>query len=398
MAIELTSPSGCVGQPYAPGALPLYPALLGGVRPSGDVPTTGAPAVSFPAGNWAFHTNIQVVGADPTIDPSGFGAAFAVAAEELAGVNVQSVSIRKGPQTNQAVPRVEGLLQHLPGASLASRDIPSWWIEIDGQINSRNGFETDKLNQAISRALASSTRWTGYAHEDWRSKIPRDGGQLWGRFRASNACTGGATYTDVMARACTRIGAPGSVPSAPPSATPPASQSSAPQTAPSATRPDCAVRVASPFWLRPTQTFERTGPQYPAGTAVTITGDAITTQGSLALFPVSVAGRMGYAALSERDMVGCTTFRHPAAARPTSTSPRPVAQATLSRPGTSAISPVRATMLAPPAEDDSSAWKWGLGALFVATVAGTAVVKRKEISAYFSSKRSATHTTHHARQ
>ncbi len=74
---------------------------------------------------------------------------------------------------------------------------------------------------------------------------------------------------------------------------------------------DGVVRVAEPFWLRPHATFEHVGPLYPVGTVVTITGPAQGTKGSLALFPVSVGGVAGYAALSARDMEGCTTFRHP---------------------------------------------------------------------------------------
>lgn len=397
------APAGCIGEQFAPGGLPLYPTLFAGsVRPSGAVPTTGAPAASYPAGNWAFKTNLQVVGADPTINPDAFGAAFAVAAEELAGVNVSRVSIRKLAQTTQSVPRTEGLLQYLPSSSMTNLDVPSWWVEVEGDLSSRNGFETNRLNQAISRAFANGTRWSGYVHEAYRSKIPRDGGQLWARFQASNACTGGATYTDVMARACTRIGAPGAVPAAPPNATPPA-PSPAPATpamVPNSTMPslpsDCAVRVASPFWLRPRATFEHVGPQYPAGTAVTITGPAQSTQGSLALFPVSVAGVAGYAALSTRDMEGCTTFRHPAASAP-ATSSRPVAQATLSRPS-STPTPARTTYnasMVPSNSSSSSTWLWGLGAFGVAAVGIGAFVKRKEIKAYFTKP---AHGHSHARE
>ena len=391
-----TAPAGCLPPPGYGGPGTVYDMLA----PAGDVLTEGVPAATFQPGLWQFRSNVLVLGADPNINTSAFATNLTNAVRDIMGgvatVAQNETRIDKGRQANTSVPR-SGVARVLP-----NRDVPSWWITVQGQVNATGVWQLDKLNQAISRALAQSTSWTGFVDDDYRSKIPRDGGQLHAQFRASDACSGGANLANVMARACTRVAAV-TVPAT--TTTPQTQQPAMPEVGQGgpglpSTANTCAIRTASEFWLRPEPTFNRVGPHFQRGTAVTVYGPARRqdgteyTQGSLKLYRVSVAGNSGFAAFSAADMATCPMYAprsQTGGGGGSTTAPRPSSTSIVPRP------PVQASIMGTgDTGGSSSTLLWG-GLAFAAVAAGaTAFVKRDDIAAWWhnrNKKRGAQHSS-----
>ena len=300
------------------------------VAPAGSL-TEGVPAANYGAGSYEFRTSILVIGVEPTVDAGRFPANLQNTVRQLVpGATVTSARITRGAETTATVPRV-GLgslpAQNIPGNS---RQIHAWWLTIEGQLNAGQGFALNGnagLNRAIARAVAQSTGFRGFIDADYRAKIPTDGATLDSQFRSGAACSGGYSPQQVYARACTRLQQIGpNALAAPPQASSAAPPTPVPTPTPSAPAQTCAIRTAAKLYLRDTPTFEtrnatgQTYPEFPPGTAVTVTGQRIAVQGALALYPISIAGRTGYGALSAADFVGCTIFTAPPGRTSSSTS------------------------------------------------------------------------------
>lgn len=343
-------PAGCIGDPISsPYGLTL-------TTPAGSL-TSGTPQAQYAAGRYEFRSSIMVLGVQPTLDTGGFLARFQSALSALVpGVRAVSAALTRGSETTARVPRINN--NAIPGSSvlnavLPDRDVQAWWISVEGTIDAAQTFAVNGsqgVNRAIARAVAQSVAFRGFVDDDFRSVIPTDGGPLDAQFRAGNACSGGYNPRAVYARACTRFQAAGPnalQPAAPTATTTPGPNALQPAT-PAA--PSCAIRLAEKMFLRPTATFATRDAQgrpfreIPPGTAITVTGPKIQQQGTLALYPVSVAGAPGYGALSARDFVGCTEFAAPGASsssggsRPSSSSTSSSSTALAPRPAQTALS------------------------------------------------------------
>ncbi len=294
----------------------------GAILPAGDALSSGNPSPTANAGSWDFRTSIQVLGADPQIDAGSFASTLARTMTEVAGngMSVSSASIVKGAQQPQSI---TGTVAHaLRTATHTTNDPPSWWITINGRLDTTGGWRLADLNRAIARAFMQVTRFDGFIDPRYSDRVPTDGGPLLNALSAANACTGGRDYTKVFSAACTRYqGAatvgPNTLPALIDQGTAQTSMQGSTQRPPtSSTAPNpastCAIRSQAQFWLRPSATFARTGPTYPAGTAVQITGPRISTQGSLGLYPVRVNSggvtRDGYAAFNASEMASCSLY------------------------------------------------------------------------------------------
>mgnify|MGYP000916992570 CR=1 FL=1 len=152
---------------------------------------------------------------------------------------------------------------------------------------------------------------------------------------------------------------------------------------PSAVTQTCAVRLQAASHLRATPTFDiGSSPSFPAGTAVTVLGNAVARQGSLTLYPVSIAGQQGFMPLSSAEMAPCPLFASssPASGGGTSIVTRP--PTTPARPATPAVPGANLASLS--GDSSSMTYVWialGVVAAFGVTAA---VVKRKEIKAALS--------------
>lgn len=339
-------PAGCIGDPISSYGLTL-------TTPAGSL-TSGTPQAQYPAGRYELRSSIMVLGVQPTLDTGGFLARFQSALSALVpGVRAVSAALTRGSETTARVPRINNTA--IPGSSIANavlpdRDVQAWWISVEGTLDAAQQFAvngTQGVNRAIARAVAQSVSFRGFVDADFRSSIPTDGGPLDAQFRAGNACSGGYNPRAVYARACTRFqaaGPNGLQPATPTATTTPGPNALQPAAPTTPAAPSCAIRLAEKMYLRPTATFAtrdaqgRTFREIAPGTAITVTGPRIQQQGTLGLYPVSVAGTPGFGALSARDFVGCTEFAAPGASsssggsRPASSSssasalaPRPAA-------------------------------------------------------------------------
>ena len=320
-----TLEAGCLGDyPARPGT---QMALVTPMAPAGDL-TSGVPLSTYGAGTFRFQTSILVNGVEPTIDAAAFRTNFQNALTALVpGVTASDVSFVKGAETTAPVPRVFTHVGTVSGTRATmgpTRDVQAWWLSVTGNLSSLSGFVLNGaagLNRAIARAVAQSTSFRGFADADYRNQIPTDGATLQAQFAAGAACSGGYNWGQVYSRACTRLeGVLVQPPTSTPQPQPQPQQTgiTAPEGVP---LPDanatCAIRTQSKMFLRPTPTFATKDsanhpfPSFPAGTAVTVTGQRISEQGSLGLYPVSVAGRAGFGALDANDFAGCTMFTAP---------------------------------------------------------------------------------------
>lgn len=329
----------------------------GAILPAGDALSSGNPSQTANAGSWDFRTSIQVLGADPQIDAGSFASTLARTMNEVAGGNGMSVtaaSIVKGAQQPQSI--TSTVAHALRTATGSTNDPPSWWITINGRLDTTGGWRLADLNRAIARAFMQVTRFGGFVDPRYSDRVPTDGGPLLNALSAANACTGGRDYTKVFSAACTRY--QGAATLGPNVIPPPIDQGSAQTSMPgstsrpptSSTAPNpaatCAIRSQSQFWLRPSATFAHTGPNFPAGTAVQITGPRISTRGSLGLYPVRVNSggvtRDGYAAFNASEMASCSLYAGGGTSSPQNgvvtqrpapvTTTRPATTTTVARP------------------------------------------------------------------
>ena len=307
----------------------------GAVPAPGSVPTSGSPGASGTAGKIAFRTSVLVAGHAPTIARGSFPQRLAQTIAELipnSGANSADIGIASAPDTDaNDLARI--------GQSFASRS--GTWITVDGAFTAYGAWQLANLNRAIARALANSITFPA-ASDSRLPPGPLDAAStalVLEAFNRPRACEGARDFTKVYAAACTRWAPiaqnalPGSTPGA---STQP--QGTLTQIAQSPSEPAlCSFPAVARFWLRPSATFERTGPELPAGTRVDLMDVTSQTQGTLRLYDVRVAatqsvaaarqyaGRRGWAAMSAADVASCASViaARDAAKRAGGTTPKP---------------------------------------------------------------------------
>ena len=307
----------------------------GAVPAPGTVPSRGAPSAIIPAGRIAFESHFLVAGFVPTIDRGGFPARFA---SELA-----TVSMRKASSSAADV----GIAAVASGDSAEIRSIttaratdsfgiigapfrdnaPATWVTVTGFANVAQEVQLQALNRALAWSFANSVSNPPGGTSALASLIIT-------AFNVNGACEGTRRYGETIVAACTRwtrvaasqpaTAQPASAtPGATPGATPAAStqpQGTLTPIAQSASDPAlCSFPAVSRFWLRPTPTFARVGPELPAGTRVDLMEATSQTQGTLRLYDVRVAatqnvaaarpfvGQRGWAAMSAADVASCAS-------------------------------------------------------------------------------------------
>jgi hypothetical protein len=134
----------------------------------------------------------------------------------------------------------------------------------------------------------------------------------------------------------------------------------------------CSVTSAERFWLRPTRTFDRVGPQFNPGTRLDVLAGPFERQGNLALFEVRVGSQTGFAALNPQEVASC-----PAAQRFTaqSSAPSTPSSTPAPAPSTTAVTTAPSTTLATQPQGGASISQRGMsqGAKTALIVGGTAV-------------------------
>jgi hypothetical protein len=372
--VEILGPSGPVTMEIQRPA---------GLADPGGSLDSGAPPAGPVTGSIAVKLTVLFRGAKPTTNSATFNARLGDALRALVpGATVaRPFSVAIGAPQAISPPSVSGAaavaaLTTLAGAAgaatqavrgiydfLRSRNMmPGWWATISGGVvQSRTPMDQAQLRRAFARAFWQSTTWEaapGVA-------VPPDGGPMQNALDRANACTGGEDRNAFVSRACLRwqwqrdeslaiinaqqpqSQAPGTTAQTP---------ATAPVAAPQAAAPLCTVTSQAQFWLRPTATFDRVGPNFPAGTRVEILSRAQGNQGSLSLYQARVNGQVGYVAMNDREVASCAaafarttgastpapmpsvpapTSSQPAASTPS--APRPVSTpSTSSAPNTSA--------------------------------------------------------------
>ena len=301
----------------------------GAIPAPGSVPTSGAPNASGSAGKIAFRANVLVSGHVPELARGSFPQRLS---ETLRDADTLGSS-------TQASPADIGISMVRAIAADELANIPrrtGVWISVDGAFTASGGWQLANLNRAIARALSNSITFTRLNDPvpdpaAYDPRLPaRDpnsngtaGGPLLEAFNRPGACTGARDYTKVYAAACTRWAPiaqnalPGSTPASTPAST---TQGRLTPIAQSPSEPAlCSFPAVSRFWLRPTTTFERVGPELPAGTRVDLMEATSQTQGTLRLYDVRVAatqtvaaarpfvGQRGWAAMSAADVASCAS-------------------------------------------------------------------------------------------
>ncbi len=318
----------------------------GAVPAPGSVPTSGSPGASGTAGRIAFHANVLVAGYVPELARGSFPQRLAETIAELipnSGANSADIGIGMASVTN--ADELANIGRSFPNRTGA-------WISVDGAFTAYGAWQLANLNRAIARALSNSITFPrlNAAVPDPGASDPRlpardpnsngtAGAPLLDAFNRPRACDGARDFTKVYAAACTRWAPiaqnalPGSTPGA---STQP--QGTPTQIAQSPSEPAlCSFPAVARFWLRPSATFERTGPELPAGTRVDLMDVTSQTQGTLRLYDVRVAatqsvaaarqyaGRRGWAAMSAADVASCASViaARDAAKRAGGTTPKP---------------------------------------------------------------------------
>ncbi len=315
----------------------------GAVPAPGSVPSTGAPSAILPAGRVAFESHFLVAGFVPTIDRGGFPARFA---SEVSTTSTRKVSASAADVGIAAVASTDSSeIRSITSARATDsfgilgvpfRDnAPATWVTVTGYVNVSQEVQLQTLNRAIAWSFASSVSNPPGGTSALASLIIT-------AFNVTNACEGARRYSETIAAACTRwtrVGAavaPTSPATTPGTATQP--QGTLTQIAQSASEPAlCSFPAVARFWLRPSTTFDRTGPELPAGTRVDLMDVTSQTQGTLRLYDVRVAatqnvaaarqyaGRRGWAAMSAADVASCASViaARDAAKRAGGTTPKP---------------------------------------------------------------------------
>lgn len=394
--VSSIAPGGFVARSELVPLGPYAAAGYAAITPAGDL-ASGTPPTRIGPGVYRFRSTMLALGADPSVNTGAFLAQLRQAVSEILGpaVSIGSATILKGRQETTSLARVGGPLS----AVVPNRNVQSWYVVAEGEISTNSAVPVSgdvSINRAIARAVARSTSFGGgFVDPDYRSILPTDGATLDAQFRTQDACSGGINPSRVWARACTRFERTADLATTTPT---PAPTVPTPPPMPDIAR-TCAVRIQSVMYLRDSATFSRTNaqgqqfPAIPAGTAVTITGAQVgASQGRLGLYPVSVAGRTGFGALSPEDMVGCTLFATPRGTSPATiggggggggTSVRPtVGQLAVQTGGSSNTQPNLGLALTGDRSGDNTI-AYGIAAAAVVAIAGVAIVKRKQIKAAF---------------
>ena len=305
----------------------------GAVPPPGSVPTSGAPNASGSAGKIAFRANVLVAGYVPDLARGSFPQRLS---ETLREADTLGSSTQASPaDIGISMVRVTNA-DELASIGRSFPNRTGAWISVDGAFTASAGWQLANLNRAIARALSNSITFPrlnaavpdpGASDPRLPARDPNSNGTagrpLLDAFERPGACTGARDFTKVYAAACTRWAPiaqnalPGSTPASTPAST---TQGRLTPIAQSASEPAlCSFPAVSRFWLRPTRTFERTGPELPAGTRVDLMAVTSATQGTLRLYDVRVAatqtvaaarpfvGQRGWAAMSAADVASCAS-------------------------------------------------------------------------------------------
>lgn len=276
------------------------------------------------------------------------GAPQAISPPSVAGSAAVAALATVAGAAGAAVQSVAGIYNFLRSRNMA----PGWWATISGGVvQSRTPMDQAQLRRAFARAFWQSTTWEAAPG----ITVPSDGSQMQRALDRSDACTGGEDRNAFVSRACLRwqwqrdeslaiinaqqpqSQAPGTT-----AQTPATAPVAAPQVAPAL----CTVTSQAQFWLRPTATFDRVGPNFPAGTRVEILSRAQGNQGSLSLYQARVNGQVGYVAMNDREVASCAAAfaRTQGAVTPAPVTPAPTSsQPATSTPSTSAPRPVSTT-------------------------------------------------------
>lgn len=327
------------------------------------------------------------------------GAPQAISPPSVAGSAAVAALATVAGAAGAAVQSVAGIYNFLRSRNMA----PGWWATISGGVvQSRTPMDQAQLRRAFARAFWQSTTWEAAPG----ITVPSDGSQMQRALDRSDACTGGEDRNAFVSRACLRwqwqrdeslaiinaqqpqSQAPGTT-----AQTPATAPVAAPQVAPAL----CTVTSQAQFWLRPTATFDRVGPNFPPGTRVEILSRAQGNRGSLSLYQARVNGQVGYVAMNDQEVASCAaafartqgavtsapvastpspTPSQPATPAPSTSAPRPApTPSTAARPSTSAA----ITGSIPPGarETASSAGKVALyagGAMLAAGAVAAAVL------------------------
>ncbi len=287
----------------------------GNVPAAGVVPTSGTSPEAIPAGRIAFETHILIAHTAPTLDTAAFPSRFVTSLYEQSVTKASTVAgdvaIATAAPTQAESAAVRATLPTV--LSISSDASSRWnnarWINIRGAFNATRPWTLSGLNLAIADALTNSIAWNETEARRRLSPltIPEDGDftQLVAALNASNACGGRRTYGNVIAAACTRWTALAATVTPQPTREGPVSVA----------LPQCRTVTEDGFWLRPTPTFARTGPKFPANTPVELLERTEAVQGVYRLFRVAVANPnrsdpspylTGYAALRAADLARST--------------------------------------------------------------------------------------------
>lgn len=191
------------------------------IHPAGDALTEGAPQASYGPGSYRARTSIQTAWLDPDLTGADFAQRFVANLPALVdGAHASSATLARGASSEERVVVPSSAQQAVlgvvvgvlfPPAALASSlpsTVPTRWFTVDVSFTASRQWLTDDLNRAIARSFAQAvTSWQSGsgALRAQPDRAPRDGAPLHARLRADNACSGGADWGSVYARACTRI-------------------------------------------------------------------------------------------------------------------------------------------------------------------------------------------------
>lgn len=294
-----------------PNTVPRIVRAAGNVPDPGVVPTSGTSPDAIPAGRVAFETHILIAHTAPTVDTAAFPSRFVTSLYEQsitkASTVAGDVTIATAAPTQAESAAVRATLPTVLSISsdASSRWNSARWINIRGAFNATRPWSLSGLNLAIADALTNSIAWNETEARRRLSPltIPEDGDltQLVAALNAPNACGGRRAYGNVFAAACTRWTALAATVTPQPTREGPVSVA----------LPQCRTVTEDGFWLRPTPTFARTGPKFPANTPVDLLERTEAVQGVYRLFRVAVANPnrsdpstylIGYAALRAADL------------------------------------------------------------------------------------------------
>jgi hypothetical protein len=255
---------------HGPAAMPEILRVLGGTAPSGDATslTTGVPAASYPAGTYAFRTQILARRVQPTVAQSNVAGTMGAFLRLTTGGRVTvdravlSVGARESAILSGAEAAVDG----------GNPYEDQWWLTLDGTVTATGAFSLAEINTAVAESVTTGLRW-GAAPG---MTAPTDPSLLRGVLSQSTACSGGVVRRAGVPwlRACTRL-----MPVAPAAPGP------------------CVLGLGAQTTLRTRPDPSATGPTVPQGAEVTFLARTGARYGAAVFYRVNYRGTVGYIAL-----------------------------------------------------------------------------------------------------